>query len=784
MTLPRATIDPTYRIYLALVQYPILRSRIRAAMRRELFSRGIISPRDFEEMVLENALLSQNREGITNPFKEEESHIWENRLHTVRGHLTDLFFANNLSYELFENLITKVLKPQGIQPENNINLLNPEMMPQDMLFDHAVQIKQLADIEYHKYRPRLQEIKVILMRYMISDQLAYLAIAKKWIKLEDLISINNHRIGSGRIGGKSAGMILAQRILMEHGDEDIKQHVQIPDSYYLAADVFYAFMAHNNLTHWSGQKYKTEEEIRNDYPQILSEFEGGEFPSNIQEELKELVQKFEKTPLIVRSSSLLEDNFGMSFAGKYDSFFLPNQGNLKENLIEIKQAISRVYASALNPDALLYRQSKELQEYDERVAILIQPVSGEKHANYFFPHGAGVAFSRNLFRWSPDIKKEDGFIRLVWGLGTRAVDRVGNDYPRLVALSHPLLHTHADPQNIVNYSQHLLDTIDLDKNEIVTIPIEEALDQSLPYIRYVAQHYQNGYFSPIRSNLDNQQAKTVITFDEMLKRTPFADRMKRILKTLEEHYQRPVDLEFTLEIINPLSISPEVNITLLQCRPQSELIENKSDLPDNLKEEQILFSTQGVVPEGTVKNINYILYVSPKDYYALPTQEARFELGRLIGKINKSLKNENFICIGPGRWGTTNTDLGVRIGYADIYHTKALIEVSGKGMGVTPEPSFGTHFFQDLMEAQIYPLAINLDDQKTKYNEEFLKNSPNHLLRLCPNSKKFEKILRIIYINDYKKNHHLNLVMNDDQGVAIAYFEKTCKKHAKSMEKK
>ena len=134
-------------------------------------------------------------------------------------------------------------------------------------------------------------------------------------------------------------------------------------------------------------------------------------------------------PLIVRSSSLLEDNFGTSFAGKYESHFCPNQGTPEENLRDLTQAIARIYASILNPDALLYRRAKGLQDYDERMAILIQVVQGERFGRYYLPHAAGVAFSRNLYRWSPQIRREDGFVRLVWGLGTRAVDRVGNDYP-------------------------------------------------------------------------------------------------------------------------------------------------------------------------------------------------------------------------------------------------------------------------------------------------------------------------------------------------------------------
>ena len=144
-------------------------------------------------------------------------------------------------------------------------------------------------------------------------------------------------------------------------------------------------------------------------------------------------------PVIVRSSSQLEDNFGTSFAGKYDSHFCPNQGTPEENLQALIRAIALTFASTFKPDALLYRRSRGLQDYDERMAILFQVVQGERFGRYFLPQGAGVAFSRNLYRWSPQIRREDGFARLVWGLGTRAVERVGNDYPRPVALSHPTL---------------------------------------------------------------------------------------------------------------------------------------------------------------------------------------------------------------------------------------------------------------------------------------------------------------------------------------------------------
>ncbi len=250
--------------------------------------------------------------------------------------------------------------------------------------------------------------------------------------------------------------------------------------YFIGSDVFYTFMAINNLVHWNDQKYKSEAEMRADYPQIARDYEASEFPLDFLGDLSNLLERVGRRPLIVRSSSLLEDNFGTSFAGKYESVFCPNQGSHAANLRAITHAIIRVYASTLNPTALLYRRSKGLQDYDERMAILIQVVEGETFRNYYLPNAAGVAFSRNLYRWAPQIWREDGFARLVWGLGTRAVDRVGNDYPRLIALSHPLLRPSTDPTSIRRYSQLYVDLINLEKNEFQTLPIHEVLDSSYP----------------------------------------------------------------------------------------------------------------------------------------------------------------------------------------------------------------------------------------------------------------------------------------------------------------
>jgi hypothetical protein len=649
---------------------------------------------------------------------------------------------------------------------------DPELIPEARLLEHASSIERLSPedrlgLEYH-----LTQLKVTLIRRIISDQLRYINIAKQWFTVADLTDIYQHRIGFGRIGGKSAGMLLAGRILNEVASDALKASIQIPGSFFLGSDLMYIFMSMNGLMHWNDQKYKPEDQIRAEYPRIKEEFIAGEFPPEIRLELRSLLERIGPLPVIVRSSSQLEDNFGTSFAGKYDSHFCPNQGTTDENLHALTQAIASTYASTFKPDALLYRRSRGLQDYDERMAVLIQVVQGEKVGRYYLPFGAGVAFSRNLYRWAPQIRREAGFVRLVWGLGTRAVERVGDDYPRLVALSHPVLQPDDSPEAIRHYSQRYIDLIDLEENAVKTLPIGEVLTPQYPPIRFLVQLERDGYFvTPSSRVMQTDLPRLAINYDHLLQRTSFAALMTELLRTLEKHYHSAVDAEFTAHIPDPLALPPKIMISLLQCRPQSSFETAKQvRLPKELLESDIVFSSYFIVPQGYLPNIRHVIFIPPEKYFALPTESARNTIGRLISRLNAILEKKTFICIGPGRWGTTNTDLGVFVGYADICNAGALIELTGTGIGSAPEPSLGTHFFQDLMEAQIYPVAIRLDDTNTNFNHDFFYNTPNRLREYIDSESDQDDCLRLIEVASFKTGHHLDLVMDDEKGQAVAFL--------------
>ena len=760
-------------LYLEISQYPILAPAIRERMRNELYRRGIISPTDLEREVKHKAILSQKREGLTDPFAQEAADDWQRRVDHFRDTLTDFYFAHNLPHILFANIVRDVLTKRI--PESDIVLtFNPELAPWDMLFAQGEAYEALPPGERAKVRHHLREIVVVLTKGLISDQLAFVGLAKNLFTVADLKAIRLRRIGRGKIGGKSAGMMLAWKILNlaeSNQDLDLRNHIVLPESYFIGADVFYDFMALNDLHHLHNQKYKSREEIEVDYPHVRDAYIGGHFPDNIVDDLRGILDRVGHRPLIVRSSSLLEDNFGTSFAGKYDSFFCPNQGTPQENLEALLLAITKVYASVYSPDALFYRQQMGLLDYDERMAILLQEVQGERHGDYFFPTLAGVAFSHNPFRWTSKIRREDGFLRMVWGLGTRAVDRVASDYPRMVALSHPDLRPEVGAAEIKRYSQRFADVISLAENQFQTRRVTELLDVDFPSARQLVSVDRGDYLQPPPAYDPNLSARDlVLTFDGLLTRTHFVPLMKSILNTLSERFGRHVDIEFTADIV-PNHPHPDFVVHLLQCRPQSRQRAGETvAIPTTISRADVLFRADRLVPHGRVQRIRYVVFVDPQVYDRIPDETTRLQLARVIGRLNEELEEKSFVLMGPGRWGSNNIDLGVKVTYADIYKTAMLIEIGLSDGDSAPEVSYGTHFFQDLVESKIYPLALYPGQGEADLNWRFFRKSTNALAKLVPDCAGFADYIRVIDLSAVAHGRLLEVIMDGEKSQALGYL--------------
>ncbi|MFN8454200.1 MAG: PEP/pyruvate-binding domain-containing protein [Anaerolineae bacterium] len=762
-------------ITLTLSNYPTLAKKIRARMRQELFVKGIITPTMLEDEVERKAIETQRIEGITDPFNQETEEVWQKRLGRIRDNLTDFYFAYNLPFSLLEEIVETVVNENRTGQPNKVMLtFNPELAPWYMLFEQGEKYANSPPEVFESVKHHLREIIVVLIKSIVSDQLAFVRIARNFLSIFDLKEIKERKTGRGKIGGKSAGMILAYKILTQAqaGDEfDLKDYIAIPETYFIGSDVYYDFKTINNFEQTTSQKYLSRDAIEREYPRIRATYLSGRFPDDATEKLREMLETIGQAPIIVRSSSLLEDNFGSAFAGKYDSYFLPNQGNLEENLAALIKAIIQIYASVLNPDALFYRQIQGLDDYDERMAILIQKVQGERYGKYFFPYLAGVGYSCNPFVWNKKIKREDGFLRIVMGLGTRAVDRVDKDYPRMVGLSHPTLRPVSGPADIIKYSQRFIDVIDLEENTFKTIPVSEALITNFPGVQYLASVDEGDFVKPIFSLGANLPVeKMVLTFDSLLQHTNFPKIMRLILKKLSYQYERPVDIEFAVQFI-PSYPKPGFKIFLLQCRPlnNQEWLQN-IPVPQDIPTAEQIFSANRLVPSGVVDKIRYLVYVDPFRYGQIPDNTIRMELARVVGRLNKRLEGERFILMGPGRWGSSNIDLGVKVTYADIYNTSMLIEVAVTRNGITPELSYGTHFFQDLVESKIIPLAIYPDSAEAIFNHHFINQAPNILASFLPQDSIYTEYIKLIDIAEVSAGKLLRVVMNAEESRALGYL--------------
>jgi hypothetical protein len=755
--------------YLLIAQYPMLASDIRRQMRDELFRRGIITPERFTAEVNEKAVLSQQREGLLNDSQDEDAEQWEIRWHRVQRTLTDFYFAYNLPIEILnnilDNLLTHPTDGRSALPGHSLPF-NPELAPLEMVLRQAEKFEALPDEERAAVDHHLQELRVVLLKSLISDQLAFIHIAKRWFTTADFNTILKNRIGTGKVGGKAAGLLLAYKILQNTAPE-IFEKIILPRSYFLGTNVSYDFLAVNKLE-FLDQKYKSAEQIRAEYPQIQERYANARFPEEVASQLREILREVGKTPLIVRSSSLLEDNFGTSFAGKYMSVFCPNQGDLKENLRDLTLAIRRIYASVFGPDALMYRRRMGLLDYDERMAILLQEVQGQRHRQYYFPALAGVAYSYSPIVWNPRLKREEGFMRLVMGLGTRAVDRTANDYPRLVNLSHPQLRPEVMPKAIRYYSQHFVDALDLEQNTLTTLPVESVLGADYYPLRWLVSVDDGETVRPpvsIGRSIDPSQL--ILTFEGLLQRGGFVPLMKTVLTRLAQQYERPVDIEFAVSLV-PGSDKPELAFHLLQCRPQNQWNAENSEIqpmPTDVAAQDKIFLCTRMVPQGRVSQVEYIVYVDSEAYHQLETPADYSEVARWIGQINKALEGKSFILVGPGRWGSSDAMQGVPVTYADIFNTRALVEVAGNQGGFSSEPSYGTHFFQDLLETQIYPLAVYPEEPKDHLNWDFISQSKNQMPKLFPEQTKASRCIKIIHIPAERPGYHLEIVMDGEIGL-------------------
>jgi pyruvate,water dikinase len=599
-----------------------------------------------------------------------------------------------------------------------------------------------------------------LLPQIISRDKQILKLAKKYFTLDDIIQIWKRMIGTGEIGGKSAGMLLARAILKKENSKWYKI-LEAHDSFYIGSEVFYSYLVQNNCWHLRQEQKKAGVNLKR-VARARQKILFGTFPKYIVERFADMLHYFGQSPIIVRSSSILEDNFGNAFAGMYESVFCPNQGTHKQRLEEFLQAIRLIYASTMSEEALNYRSQRGVLEQDEQMALLIQRVSGRPDGRMFYPHLAGVGFSFNPYAWSENIDPRAGMIRLVFGLGTRAVNRSDDDYTRIVALNKPSLL----PESKRKGAQRRVDVLDLENNKFASADFIDVVAQSknLPVDMFATLD---------RNVITNHSSGTkpwTITFDKLFSSTSFVDDIKEMLQIIHKRYHCHIDIEFTTNFLEDNSY----RINLVQCRPLQIKVDTGTakEMP-KLKADQIIVKAQGgVIGHSRVIKIDRIIYVMPQAYNRLTVSE-RYQCARLIGKIahaerqNKRLK---IMLLGPGRWGTSMPQLGVPVVFSEINTVSVICEIDIMHEGLVPDLSLGTHFFNDMVEFDILYIAYFFNKEGNIFREDLLQRLPNRFTEYDNGEKSWENIIRVIDARDFKKGKKLFLNANPEKQTAFLFW--------------
>ena len=566
-------------------------------------------------------------------------------------------------------------------------------------------------------------------------------LAEEYLNLRDMVDIGQRMIGTGLIGGKSLGMLLARAILRKK-ESTLAEKLESHDSFYIGSDIFYTYLIQNKCW-WVRRRLNHASSFGTSIEEARNLLLSGSFPSDIQDQFTRMLDYFGQSPIIVRSSSLLEDAYGNSFSGKYESVFCANQGSPEERLRNFMNAVRTVYASTLSSEALSYRAHWGLLDRDEQMALLVQRVSGAFYDDNYFPQVAGVGFSFNPYVWSKEIDPKEGMIRLVFGLGTRAVDRTDDDYTRIVALNAPERRPESKEDDIGRFTQRNVDIIDLQENKHVSRLFKDVARK--------AKDLPLGIFAS-RDPITEQRANElglhnvfswILTFDELLSNTAFVDDMRKILKTLQNSYDYPVDIEFTANFLN----NSEYKINLLQCRPfQVKGNIRNIKTPKAIPDKRIVLKTRGpIIGNNTQTVIDRLIYVVPEVYGKMKESE-RYAVARLIGRLThleKEGQKPAIMIVGPGRWGTTTPSLGVPVSFAEINTVLALCEVAVMHEGLIPEPSLGTHFFNDLVEMDMLYIALYPDKNENLLNAKFFEETENQLGRLLPDADAWSKVVRV-----------------------------------------
>lgn len=610
----------------------------------------------------------------------------------------------------------------------------------------------------------MEAMKRQLCRMLIGRSGSAPGMAETHLDLTDLLAVRKRMIGTGLVGGKSAGLILAQAVL-RNAYPDWEAILEPSDSFFIGADVFYTFLVENGLW-WIKQQQKDPDHYLDGLPLARHQILSGKFPEYIMHQFEDLLGYFGQAPIIVRSSSLLEDDFTSSFAGKAESVICTNRGTLEQRVEEFVAAVRRVYASNMSGTSLAYRAARGLLGEDEQMAVLVQRLSGTTYGHLHFPHCAGVGLSFNPFVWDKRIDPQAGALRLVLGLGTRAVNPHPDDYTRLVGLNVPEMELCEESDNCARESQQNVDVVDLDSGHVESVRFSDLVQSGVELpMAFVAT--QDRYLQQMaRTRPASRVCTWVVGFQGLLRETDFAEKLKEMLSTLSKAYDCPVEVEFSAGI----NATGQYRINLLQCRPF--LTQAAGQAPAALAATPfdlcIVRSAGPVIGQSREICIDRVIYVVPGAYGKLPIKD-RYTVARLVGLLMKNERSKNcrILLLGPGRWGTSDPSLGVPSTFSELYGATAIGEIASMHESLTPDLSLGSHFFHELVEMDLLYLAVFPDKDGYLIDDAFIDQVDNRLMDHLPEAKAWTDVIKVLEPSRCEPTQEWTLLADTMQQLAL-----------------
>ena len=508
------------------------------------------------------------------------------------------------------------------------------------------------------------------------------------------------RMGDGSLGGKARGLAFLNRLIEKHSLTDRYENISIsiPRSIVISTEYFDEFILENGL------QYVIDSELSDD--EILSEFVASRLPEGLISGLKTYLKTVD-TPLAVRSSSKLEDSNYQPFAGVYSTYMIPHVDNKDMMLRILDKAIKSVYASVFYNGSRTYIQTTGNLQSEEKMAVVIQNICGSEHNGLYYPMISGVGRSVNFYPIGGE-RMEDGIVNVVFGLGKSVVEggktlRFSPEFPKkILQLSQPYL--------AMRDSQKMMFALDLrpgafkiSRNEGVNlahIPVTEVIPD------YANSNLVFSTYSAVDSRIVpgvEESGARIVSFDAILKygKYPLAKALSEIMDICRKELLCEVEIEFAADV----APSGKLSLKLLQVRPISSYSAEQEVNFDELKTSLgTLFLESGkALGNGFVNDVSHIVYIAPDKFNSLSTREIAAELA----EINNTFKsrNEGYILIGPGRWGSSDPNLGIPVIWSDISEAKMIVEYSMPGFQV--EPSQGTHFFQNITSLGVGYLSID-----------------------------------------------------------------------------